>query len=347
MELSRLFFNGNPELHLANFLHIITTMEKSGSTEEQIELFILNSQKVPKLPDGESVWSLSSVHSLTEDDKSLQTSNTSTEVNEQNSWKPKRKAENWPPVDWKTAPGFGYARAHGFKTQAYSALHNKMDDDSEGIVGPVNLAPISVDASWTLEDNSATASLALPDNNDLIEHRDEHFYDTDFATHIDFDPISLGLVSDPPELSSSNVGKREQLRYGTPNATQAIITGRVGELVAFKYFVEKGGNSAVKWVNEHNETGLPYDIVLGENNKEYIEVKATKSARKDWFEISMNELQFAVEKGEAFSIAHVILLDNNVAKVRVYKNLVKLCQLRQLKLAVLVPVQQKEFTIVS
>ncbi|KAM5562292.1 protein NO VEIN-like [Rosa sericea] len=353
MELSRLFFNGNPELHLANFLHIITTMEKSGSTEEQIELFILNSQKVPKLPDGECVWSLSSLHSLTEDDESLQTSNTSMEVNEQNSWKPKRKAENWPPVDWKTAPGFAYARAHGFKTQPpvlqpYGALQNKMDDDSEGIVGQIdNLAHSSMDANWTLEDYSATASLALPGNNDLLEHRGEHFNDSDFASLIEFDPINLGLVSDPPELGSSNVGKREQLRYGTPNAKQAIMTGRLGELVAFKYFVEKGGKSAVKWVNEHNETGLPYDIVLGENNKEYIEVKATKSARKDWFEISMNELQFAVEKGEAFSIAHVILLDNNVAKVRVYNNLAKLCQLRQLKLAVLVPVQQKEFAIVS
>ncbi|XP_050366227.1 protein NO VEIN [Argentina anserina] len=352
LELSRLFFNGNPELHLANFLHIISTMEKSGSNEEQIELFILNSQKVPKLPDGECVWSLSSLHSLTEDDKSLQTSNTSTEVNEPTSWKPKRKAENWPPVDWKTAPGFAYARAHGFKTHPpvlhpYGALENLMDGDSVGIVGQDNLASVSVDTSWTLEDYSATASLALPETNDLLEHCSEQFNDTNFATHIEFDPINLGLVSDLPEFGSSSVSKREQLRYGTPNATQAIMTGRLGEHVAFKYFVEKAGESAIKWVNEHKETGLPYDIVLGEKNKKYIEVKATKSARKDWFEISMKELQFAIEKGEAFSIAHVILLDNNVAKVRVYNNLAKLCQLRQLKLAVLIPVQQKEFTIVS
>ncbi|KAL6211288.1 hypothetical protein ACLB2K_016515 [Fragaria x ananassa] len=279
----------------------------------------------------------------------LKTSYTSAEVNEQNSSKPKRKAENWPPVDWKTAPGFAYARAHGFKTQPPAlqpcgALPNMMDDDSEGIVGQIdNSAHISVDTSWSLEDYSATA---LADNNDLLEHRSEHFNDTYFPTHVEFDPINLGLVSHPPELGSSSVGKREQLRYGTPNATQAIMTGRLGEHVAFKYFVEKAGESAVKWVNEHNETGLPYDIVLGEN-KEYVEVKATKSARKDWFEISMNELQFAVEKGEAFSIAHVMLLDNNVAKVRVYNNLAKLCQLRRLKLAVLIPVQPKEFTIVS
>ncbi|CAN6722643.1 unnamed protein product [Malus baccata var. baccata] len=233
LELSRLFFNGSPELHLANFLHMITTMAESGSNDEQTEFFILNSQKVPKLPDGESVWSLS----------------------------------------------------------------------------------------------GSEASLAM---------------------HIQFDPSSFGLVSDAPDLGSSNFSNRDRLRFGTPNSTQAILTGRLGELAAFKFFVDKAGEAVVKWVNEHNETGLPYDIVLGEKeNREYIEVKTTKSTRKDWFEISMRELQFAVEKGEAFSIAHVILLDDNVARVSVYNNLAKLCQLHKLHLAVLMPEQQKEFSIVS
>ncbi|KAM2711144.1 hypothetical protein EV1_031292 [Malus domestica] len=233
LELSRLFFNGSPELHLANFLHMITTMAESGSNKEQTEFFILNSQKVPKLPDGESVWSLS----------------------------------------------------------------------------------------------GSEANLAM---------------------HIQFDPSSFGLVSDAPDLGSSNFSNRDQLRFGTPNSTQAILTGRLGELVAFKFFVDKAGEAVVKWVNEHNETGLPYDIVLGEKeNREYIEVKTTKSTRKDWFEISMRELQFAVEKGEAFSIAHVILLDDNVARVSVYNNLAKLCQLHKLRLAVLMPEQQKEFSLVS
>ncbi|KAM1270400.1 hypothetical protein ACFX13_032311 [Malus domestica] len=412
LELSRLFFNGSPELHFANFLHMITTMAESGSNEEQTEFFILNSQKVPKLPDGESVWSLSSVHSLTRSDKPLQTSSTSTEVNEQSSWKSKSKAAAWPPVDWKTVPGFSYARANGFKTQApgSKAVQNKLGDDSEGISRQTdNLTPVSVDTNWTIEHCSATsAALVLPDSNRLQEHcgeagneadlamhiqfdpgsfglvsdapdfgssnlskRDqlrfgfpatsaalvlpdsnrlqENCGEADSAMHIQFDPSSFGLVSDAPDFGSSNFSKRDQLRFGTPNSTQATLTGRLGELVAFKYFVDKAGKSVVKWVNEHNETGLPYDIVLGEkeNSREYIEVKATKSTRKDWFEISMGELQFAVEKGEAFSIAHVVLLDNNVARVSIFNNLAKLCQLHKLRLAVLMPKQQTEFSIVS
>ncbi|CAH9142200.1 unnamed protein product [Cuscuta epithymum] len=67
----------------------------------------------------------------------------------------------------------------------------------------------------------------------------------------------------------------------------------------------------VKWVNETMESGLPYDLVVGD--KEYIEVKSTKYVRKDWFNISIREWQFAVEKGELYSIAHVVLAPDNSA----------------------------------
>ncbi|KAM1989600.1 hypothetical protein ACFX15_030938 [Malus domestica] len=295
LELSRLFFNGSPELHFANFLHMITTMAESGSNEEQTEFFILNSQKVPKLPDGESVWSLSSAGN-----------------------------------------------------EADLAMHIQFDPGSFGLVSD---APDFGSSNLSKRDQlrfgfpATSAALVLQDSDRLQENCGE----ADSAMHIQFDPSNFGLVSDAPDFGSSNFSKRDQLRFGTPNSTQATLTGRLGELVAFKYFVDKAGKSVVKWVNEHNETGLPYDIVLGEkeNSREYIEVKATKSTRKDWFEISMGELQFAVEKGEAFSIAHVVLLDNNVARVSIFNNLAKLCQLHKLRLAVLMPKQQTEFSIVS
>ncbi|KAK6122876.1 hypothetical protein DH2020_043402 [Rehmannia glutinosa] len=150
---------------------------------------------------------------------------------------------------------------------------------------------------------------------------------------------STNLVVDSADLVKknfvmSNCGERDKV-----SAQQALLTGRLGELVAYKYFVGKAGEVFVNWVNETNESGLPYDIVLGgdENSREYVEVKATKSARKNWFLISMREWQFAVEKGESFSIAHVVLADNNMAKVTIYKNPARLCQLGNIKLAVVVP----------
>ncbi|KAM1596297.1 hypothetical protein ACFX1Z_031314 [Malus domestica] len=346
VELSRLFFDGIPELHLANFLHMITTMAESGSTEEQTEFFILNSQKVPKLSGGESVWSLPSMGSLTDNYKSLQSSVTSTEINEESCSKSKRKAIKWPPVDWKTAP----------VAQFSSALEKEMRDDSGGIIGQLdNLTPDSVDINWTIEDDSAmtSAALVMPDSNYLQEHCGAACNETDNRMRIEFDPINLGFVSDPPEMRSSSFSQRDQPRHaGTSSGRDgrdAMLTGRLGELVAFKYLIAKAGKSVVKWVNECNETGLPYDIVTGEkeDSTEFIEVKATQFRTKDWFRISMREWQFAVEKGEAFSILHVILLGNNAARVSVYKNPAKLCQSGKLHLNLSMPKHHKELFLLS
>ncbi|KAK1591395.1 hypothetical protein Q3G72_006995 [Acer saccharum] len=273
MELSCLFFDGNPELHFANFLHMITTMVESGSAEEQMESFILNSQKVLKPPVEESIWSLPP---LMENDESIQTS-----------------------------LAFSDARANCFKTQAAVAHPSRMlnSDDDEDFDTKTN----AIDAT-------------LPIGNKL-------------AMNIVLDPADKG-----PEVGASKFNIRDRLNTGAPNVVQALQTGKDGELAAFKHFTGLFGKKAVKWVNEINETGLPYDIVIEEmeSEREYIEVKATKSARKDWFNITVREWQFAVEKGDTFSVAHVILSDSD-AKVTVYKNPVKLCQQGKLQLVVMMP----------
>ncbi|KAL5848549.1 hypothetical protein ACOSQ4_006562 [Xanthoceras sorbifolium] len=340
MGLSCLFFDGSPELHLANFLHMITTMVESGSTEEQMEFFILNSQKVPKLPAEEFVWSLPSAPSLTENDKSLQTSFASSEAKEQNSSEFKRKvgvSSNWPPVDWKTAPDFSYARANGFKTQAAVSHASRMinSDDDEDVETQKNVVPIEIDATLPIGDELAmtSAALILPDAKNMDGQLGQTFNHNGSSMNVVLDPADKG-----PKVASSKFNIRDRLNTGAPNVAQALQTGKEGELAAFKHFTGLLGKMAVKWVNEINETGLPYDIVIGEkeSEREYIEVKATKSARKDWFNITMREWQFAVEKGETFSVAHVLLSDGD-PKVTVYKNPVKLCQHGKLQLVVMMP----------
>ncbi|XP_019184070.1 PREDICTED: uncharacterized protein LOC109178975 isoform X2 [Ipomoea nil] len=139
----------------------------------------------------------------------------------------------------------------------------------------------------------------------------------------------------PEHVSASNLSNLRdggQLSLCPADAQQALLTGRLGEFVAFKYFIGNVGNASVKWVNETFETGLPYDLVVGD--QEYIEVKATTNVRKDWFKISAREWQFAVEQGELYSIAHVMLSVTNTATVTVYKNPAKLIQLGKLQLAI-------------
>lgn len=57
-ELSRLFFSGQVNLQLANFLHLITMMASLGSQESDVELYIVNTQGVQPLPVGASPWKL-------------------------------------------------------------------------------------------------------------------------------------------------------------------------------------------------------------------------------------------------------------------------------------------------
>ncbi|KAI3791105.1 hypothetical protein L2E82_04710 [Cichorium intybus] len=286
MELSRFLFNGKPELHLANFLHMLTTKTESGSTEEQIETFVLNSQKVAKLPDDEPVWSFQptawnlETSPTTRIAKRIANPTTSSQSN-----------RNWPPASWKTAPKF-------------------------------NLNDLKI--------------------NDVAKQVENSNHQGEGGTNIG------DCVTGEPDLveldGPTSFSERDQLSHGTPNGQQAVLTGRRGEEVAFKYYSRKVGENLVKWVNEACESGLPYDIEVydEENRKEYIEVKTTDSASKDWFELSVREWEFAVEEGECYSIVRVVLSGDETGRVTVFKNPARLCRLGLLKLAVLMSKQQKE-----
>ncbi|XP_077234844.1 histidine kinase-, DNA gyrase B-, and HSP90-like ATPase family protein [Tasmannia lanceolata] len=371
LELSRLFFNGSPELHFANFLHIITTMAESGSTEGQMEFFIVNSQNVPKLPDGEPLWSLPCLTQLHEDETS-QPSFAFPMASEQTPKKFHRKPginSACRPADWETAPDSRFARANYYLTNPAAppdgGYHNESSWYHNESYRPADweTAP---DSRFARANYYLTNPAAPPDggyHNESSWYHNES-YQPEGNVHTEDWPVPTEIYGDlitpndsaTPKASvskdlrttkdepSNRTGPhppffttREQLCSGMPSQDQAFRTGRLGELVAYKYFVEKHGRGAVKWINEEIETGLPYDVVIGEKegSKEYIEVKATKSMNKDWFLITTREWQFATERGDSFSIAHVVLADPKNAKISVFKNPLKLCRQSMLNLAVL------------
>ncbi|KAL6008259.1 hypothetical protein ACLOJK_033765 [Asimina triloba] len=345
LELSRLFFKGSAELHLANFLHMITTMAESGSTEEQVEFFIVTNQKIPKLPSEEPLWSLACLNVPNKDDGTQAICDLP--VSTENTSKIKRKpgiSSNWPPTDWKTAPDFNFARANGFRmkrgTTENDDSHIKSYDPDDSACS--NDCPVSFEIN----------GVCLQEHGDV---RNEHQLAMQLVSNDMLEGIALEQFSQPEssifqdqDVGASTFATREQLCFGTPNGNQLLMTGRLGELVAYKYFSEKLGLTAVRWVNEETETGLPYDMVIGEEgSKEYIEVKATKSWNKDWFMISTREWQFAAEKGDSFSIAHVVLADPKSAKITIFKNPIRLCQQDVLHLAVLMRKQPKESPVIT
>ncbi|KAM7488874.1 hypothetical protein LguiB_026358 [Lonicera macranthoides] len=104
------------------FFHMITTMAESGSTKDLTEFFILNSQKIIKLPDEESIWAVQSRPSSSENDHIIVASSVLPMMDTISS-RSKRKTgtySSWLPTDWRTAPGFSYSHTNGFRIQITS-----------------------------------------------------------------------------------------------------------------------------------------------------------------------------------------------------------------------------------
>ncbi|KAK9665674.1 hypothetical protein RND81_14G128100 [Saponaria officinalis] len=336
MELSRLFFDGTPELHLANFLLMITSIRELNSSDEPVEHFILNSQNLAKLPVEESTWSFS----LIRNDYVPLGNALSENPNDHNTSRSKKKTElsSWPPADWKTAPGFEYARQFGIRAQPAEQNENLGTNDdgfSARIAQENKVTSTTINVDIVIEDDGVLepGPTALPSS----AYQFNHFSESSMEPL--YDPAEIIVESFCPEDGRSKSNRKDQVSSSAPGSQQAVATGRQGEHVAFKYFSGKVDDVTVNWVNQDNETGFPYDIVIGDDAEklEYIEVKTSRYARKDWFEISTREWQFAAEKGDSFRIAHVILSGQNQPKIVVYKNPVKLCQQGKLQLAVMTP----------
>ena len=90
-------------------------------------------------------------------------------------------------------------------------------------------------------------------------------------------------------------------------------------------------------MNDRIETGLPYDIVIThpEGFAECLEIETTVSSRKDWFDVSPREWQFALENGDLFSIARV-MLGTKKASIEMLKNPHKLYKQKALRLGLLI-----------
>ncbi|GAB2267233.1 hypothetical protein Dimus_002217 [Dionaea muscipula] len=361
MELSRLFFSGAPEMPFANFLLMIKSMAESGCAGEYLESFLMNGQKMKKLPDEEPVWSL--VSSSPENDEAFLLSSASVNLDEQQLKCPNYKKlqpgnSSWPPVGWKTAPDFAVARASGTRVRSAvtngGILINNVSDSDHVASRKTDLVAmeIKIKEDMIIEDDFVVSTAPTTEDDDRVCEVDEsvQVHPSGGQDHSTSSMAALATALDIvveeshfPEAGPSSKSREMDQAPITADAQQAALVGRLGELVASRYLRGKYGEAAVvRWVNEDEETGLPYDIVIeGQGkeiiSKEYIEVKATRYESKGWFFISPREFQFAVDKGDAYSIANVAVSGAKAAKITIYKNPSKLCQLGKLRLAMVIP----------
>ena len=90
---------------------------------------------------------------------------------------------------------------------------------------------------------------------------------------------------------------------GTFADEEARAVGRWGERLLYETLRELGEEAT--WVNELQEQGLPFDVILERTPPTYIEVKSTVSRTKQLFQLSVPELRFAEKMGEQYTVYRV------------------------------------------
>lgn len=92
-----------------------------------------------------------------------------------------------------------------------------------------------------------------------------------------------------------------------PNATDRLVVGRWCEELIYNYFMERPTIfSAVNWLNQHGESGRPYDLTVVQNGvTRYVEVKGTPSLHKNIVYLSAAEWQWMFTHKENYSLFRV------------------------------------------
>lgn len=164
----------------------------------------------------------------------------------------------------------------------------------------------------------------------------------------------LGMMEklSPTSMRSLN-SLRDSIRdTGDKNPTSPEFlfkVGRWGEHWVFEWLkIEhqqeiESGTVLVEWMNETNESGLPYDVRVthrapNEPDKiKFIEVKSTIREDRETFQISMQELFFAQKFAEDFEIYRVYnATDAGQVSLRIVKNLTTLLNTNEANLYIVI-----------
>ncbi len=125
---------------------------------------------------------------------------------------------------------------------------------------------------------------------------------------------SVGIESDNEQLDLIDISSISTSATYSMNRTGDfdLMTGILGEYIVYQYLLNKypyqSNSDSIKWENEHEESHLPYDILLIINgNKNYIEVKSTRASNRHSFPLSIHQIEAISEHTENYFIYRVYL----------------------------------------
>nr|KAG5712633.1 hypothetical protein BaRGS_029688 [Batillaria attramentaria] len=130
---------------------------------------------------------------------------------------------------------------------------------------------------------------------------------TEFASETEYEELGRGGdLQIPTSVTLSEASDRTEI-------------GRWGELLVYDYLQKQKEMCSeiydIIWANDVAESGKPYDFEVVCTTEDeafslFIEVKATRSSKKEVFEISSNEVKFASEHGERYHIYRIFSAGN-------------------------------------
>ena len=121
-----------------------------------------------------------------------------------------------------------------------------------------------------------------------------------------------GPLSPNPTPAVTTVGYDELAGclpwWGDAEASDNRRVGRWGEALVYRYLLQRHPGWTVTWVNEHAESKSFYDVKMRnvrDGRTVFVEVKTTRLADKNAFEVSPWEWDFACKPGVEYHVYRV------------------------------------------
>ncbi len=127
------------------------------------------------------------------------------------------------------------------------------------------------------------------------------------------------------------------------NETDLVI-GRRGEEFVYRYLLWKYPDAQIQWVNQHQETGQPFDIQIVHketgNQIDLIEVKTTRIPKQNTFQISVGEVECLLANQNNYYIYRVYYANDEKSSTITILSQIK-CHLQQKQLALSITIAEK------
>jgi hypothetical protein len=167
---------------------------------------------------------------------------------------------------------------------------------------------------------------------------------TKAQTRINFEQIHISNFADIA-LSPSMLPNLPTTASATSTVNETdFVIGRRGEEFVYRYLLWKYPDAQIRWVNQNQESGQPFDIQMirkeTRNQTDLIEVKTTRISKQNTFQISVGEVECLLANQNNYYIYRVYYGNDETSSTITILSQIK-CHLQQKQLALSITIAEK------